>query len=118
MDRAAGGPALVASTQGGMDIEEVAHANPSAIVTQPVDITTGIQTSHTQFITEKLGLKGAFAQDAQSQIGNFSERPKSVRPKSGRQSARPKSGGRGQAKSPPLSKIVEPEESSDSVYSD
>jgi succinyl-CoA synthetase beta subunit len=32
MDRAHGGPVLVASTQGGMDIEEVAEKHPGAIV--------------------------------------------------------------------------------------
>ena len=34
MDRAHGGPVLVASTQGGMDIEEVAEKHPGAIVSR------------------------------------------------------------------------------------
>jgi len=42
MDRAYGGPVIVASSQGGMDIEQVAHDNPTAIVKVPVDITKGI----------------------------------------------------------------------------
>ena len=35
------GPVLVASAQGGMDIEAVAHENPAAILSEPVDIRTG-----------------------------------------------------------------------------
>jgi succinyl-CoA synthetase beta subunit len=42
MDRAHGGPVLVASTQGGMDIEEVAEKSPEAIITEPVDIIKGL----------------------------------------------------------------------------
>ena len=35
------GPVLIASTQGGMNIEEVAAENPEAIITEPIDITKG-----------------------------------------------------------------------------
>ena len=35
------GPVLVASAQGGMDIEAVAHENPAAILNEPVNIKTG-----------------------------------------------------------------------------
>jgi len=41
MDREHGGPVFVASLKGGMDIEEVAHKDPSAIITVPIDITKG-----------------------------------------------------------------------------
>lgn len=33
MDRAHGGPVIVASKEGGVDIEETAHKNPDAIIT-------------------------------------------------------------------------------------
>jgi succinyl-CoA synthetase beta subunit len=36
------GPVLVGSSQGGMDIEQVAHDSPEAIITLPIDIKTGI----------------------------------------------------------------------------
>ncbi|RUS19578.1 ATP-grasp domain-containing protein [Endogone sp. FLAS-F59071] len=42
MDRKTAGPVLVASSQGGVDIESVAAENPEAIVTMPVDIKTGL----------------------------------------------------------------------------
>jgi len=35
------GPVLVASSQGGMDIEAVAAESPDAIVTEPVDLKAG-----------------------------------------------------------------------------
>jgi succinyl-CoA synthetase beta subunit len=41
--RARQGPVLVASAQGGMDIEAVAHENPSAILSEPVSITKGTE---------------------------------------------------------------------------
>ena len=37
-----GRPAFVASTEGGMDIEEVAHETPEKILTLPIDPTTGV----------------------------------------------------------------------------
>ena len=37
MDRGSQGPVIVASSQGGMDIETVAKENPEAIITTPID---------------------------------------------------------------------------------
>jgi len=42
MDRAMGGPACIASPQGGMDIEAVAEETPDALMVEPVDIKNGI----------------------------------------------------------------------------
>ena len=42
LDRNTQGPAIVASTQGGMEIEEVAKRNPEAVKVYPIDIKTGI----------------------------------------------------------------------------
>lgn len=33
---------MIGSSQGGMNIEEVANENPTAIVKEPIDITTGV----------------------------------------------------------------------------
>lgn len=55
MDRNSGGPAIVASTEGGVDIEEVAEKNPSAIVTLPVDINKGLLEDDALKLAEKLG---------------------------------------------------------------
>ncbi|XP_021344200.1 succinate--CoA ligase [ADP-forming] subunit beta, mitochondrial-like [Mizuhopecten yessoensis] len=42
MERSFAGPVLVGSSQGGMNIEDVAKENPTAILKQPVDIFTGL----------------------------------------------------------------------------
>lgn len=71
MDRAHGGPVMVASKQGGMDIEEVAESNPEAIFTQPVDIREGIQPEQTERIAKILGFEGEAIADAQTQMTNL-----------------------------------------------
>ena len=68
MDRAFNGPVLVASTQGGMDIEEVAEKSPGAILKEPVDITTGLLAPQALGLAEKLGLKGPLAVQAAAQF--------------------------------------------------
>jgi succinyl-CoA synthetase beta subunit len=68
MDRKYGGPVLVASTQGGMDIEEVAEKNPEAIITEPVDITKGLGDAQAEALAVKLGFKGKLVQDAAKQF--------------------------------------------------
>ena len=41
-DRTTGGVVLVASNQGGMNIEEVAAKDPTAIITTPIPLKTGL----------------------------------------------------------------------------
>ena len=55
MDRAYGGPVIVASTEGGMDIEEVAESNPSAILKEPVSIATGLSEEQALDLAGRLG---------------------------------------------------------------
>jgi len=55
MDRAAQGPVMVASPQGGMDIEQVAHDTPHLIYKEVVDISTGVKPEQTKRLAEKLG---------------------------------------------------------------
>ena len=68
MDRAHGGPVLVASTQGGMDIEEVAEKNPSAIITEPVDILKGLGDKQAKALAVKLGFTGKLIDQAAHQF--------------------------------------------------
>merc|ERR1719267_10279 len=42
MDRGSGGPLLIGSKTGGTSIEDIAAADPSAIIKEPVDIMDGI----------------------------------------------------------------------------
>ncbi|ORY06290.1 succinate-CoA ligase [Basidiobolus meristosporus CBS 931.73] len=55
MDRQTGGPVLVASSQGGVDIETVASENPDAILTLPVDIDQGLKLEQAQEMAVKMG---------------------------------------------------------------
>jgi succinyl-CoA synthetase beta subunit len=55
LDRKSCGPVLLGSAKGGMDIETVAHEDPSAIVREPIDINTGLLPEQAQRIAEKLG---------------------------------------------------------------
>jgi succinyl-CoA synthetase beta subunit len=56
LDRETASVAIVFSTEGGMDIEEVAHKSPEKIVSVKVDPTTGLQGFHTRQIVYGAGL--------------------------------------------------------------
>lgn len=58
VDRSSGGITFVASVAGGMDIEEVAAKDPSAIVKVGVSINTGFMPFHGRKIAYGLGLRG------------------------------------------------------------
>lgn len=64
LDRAAGMPAVMASAEGGMDIEEVAATNPDAIIRQLVDPQMGLLPFQAREIARKLGLDGDVARKA------------------------------------------------------
>jgi succinyl-CoA synthetase beta subunit len=68
MDRKYGGPVLVASTQGGMDIEEVAEKSPEAIITTPVDIRKGLEDAEARALAKKMGYTGALEERAAAQF--------------------------------------------------
>ncbi len=55
LDRATGAPVIVASREGGMDIEEVAAATPEKIIREPVDPAFGLQPYQTRKLARKLG---------------------------------------------------------------
>jgi len=58
IDRATGRVTIMASTEGGMEIEEVAHNTPEKIAKVAIDPATGIQGFHTRKIAFALGLEG------------------------------------------------------------
>jgi len=59
VDRQAGSPVLIASTAGGMDIEEVAHKTPELIITEPFDPDRGLSAWQTRVLSARLGLPAA-----------------------------------------------------------
>ncbi|MBR0796525.1 ADP-forming succinate--CoA ligase subunit beta [Bradyrhizobium jicamae] len=56
---------FVVSTEGGVNIEEVAHATPEKIVSFSVDPATGIMPHHGRTVAEALKLKGDLAKQAE-----------------------------------------------------
>ncbi|HVT55817.1 MAG TPA: ADP-forming succinate--CoA ligase subunit beta [Xanthobacteraceae bacterium] len=64
VDRESSRVAFVASTEGGMDIEKVAHDTPEKIVTFSVDPATGIQPHHGRRVAAALGLEGDLSKQA------------------------------------------------------
>jgi succinyl-CoA synthetase beta subunit len=64
IDRVTSRISFVVSTEGGMDIEKVAHDTPEKIVTFSVDPATGLQPHHGRHIADALGLKGDLAKQA------------------------------------------------------
>jgi succinyl-CoA synthetase beta subunit len=59
LDRAAEDLAIIASTEGGMEIEEVAERAPEKIVTVHVDPAVGLQPFHVRRVAFALGLPAA-----------------------------------------------------------
>jgi len=58
VDRDSSRVAFVASTEGGMDIEEVAHSTPEKIITMSVDPASGLSGFHARKLGFALGLSG------------------------------------------------------------
>src|SRR5579862_811498 len=61
VDRETSRVAMVASTEGGMDIEEVAHKTPELIHTFTIDPATGVWPHHALLLARALGLTGEAA---------------------------------------------------------
>ena len=65
VDRATGRIALIVSTEGGMDIEEVAHSTPEKITTITIDPASGFQPHHGRAVAFALKLQGDLNKQAQ-----------------------------------------------------
>ncbi|MCC5978506.1 MAG: ADP-forming succinate--CoA ligase subunit beta [Salinarimonas sp.] len=64
VDRETGRVAFVVSTEGGVDIEQVAHDTPEKIHTITVDPATGAMPHHGRAVAKALGLSGDLAKQA------------------------------------------------------
>ncbi len=65
VDRASGRVALIVSTEGGMNIEDVAHDTPEKITTTTVDPAQGFMPHHGRAVAFALKLRGDLAKQAQ-----------------------------------------------------
>ncbi|WP_230631748.1 ADP-forming succinate--CoA ligase subunit beta [Sphingomonas sp. Leaf37] len=64
VNRATGRVSMVASTEGGMDIETVAHDTPEKILSIDIDAATGFQPHHGRAVAAALELTGDLAKQA------------------------------------------------------
>jgi len=71
VDRETGRIAVVASTEGGMDIETVAHETPEKITTITIDPATGLMPHHGRSVAAALGLSGDLAKQASKTLAKL-----------------------------------------------
>jgi len=71
VDRETGRIAVVASTEGGMEIEKVAHETPEKIATITIDPATGLMPHHGRAVAAALGLSGDLAKQAGKVLGSL-----------------------------------------------
>jgi len=71
VDRETARVSFVVSTEGGMNIEEVAHNTPEKIVTFSVDPATGVMSHHGRTVANALKLSGDLAKQAEKLIGQL-----------------------------------------------
>ena len=68
VDRETSEVAFVVSTEGGVNIEDVAHNNPEKIITFSVDPATGIMAHHGRTVAKALGLSGDLAKQTEKLV--------------------------------------------------
>ncbi len=73
VDRETSRVSVVASTEGGMNIEEVAHETPDKIITFSIDPATGVWPHHARTLSGALGLSGGLAKEAAVLLGQLYE---------------------------------------------
>ena len=73
VDRETGRIAIVASTEGGMEIEKVAHETPEKIATITVDPATGLMPHHGREVAAALGLSGDLAKQCAKVLAKLYE---------------------------------------------
>ncbi|XP_059170899.1 succinate--CoA ligase [ADP-forming] subunit beta, mitochondrial-like [Physella acuta] len=68
LERSFGGPVLVGSAQGGVNIEEVAAENPKAIIKEPIDIEVGITKAQAMYVAKEMGFSQGSLEKASDYI--------------------------------------------------
>jgi len=71
LDRESKGPVMIASSQGGVDIEKVAAENPTAIVKEKIDINKGPLPEQTERLARSIGFGEALVPEVQKQMNNL-----------------------------------------------
>lgn len=63
---------MIGSSQGGMNIEEVAKENPTAIIKEPIDITTGVTREQAVSLAADMCFNSASIDQVYLHMGNKS----------------------------------------------
>ncbi len=71
VDRVTSRVSFVVSTEGGMDIEQVAHDTPEKIISFSIDPATGVMPHHGRTAAKALGLTGDLAKQLNTLIGQL-----------------------------------------------
>ncbi|MEX1662022.1 ADP-forming succinate--CoA ligase subunit beta [uncultured Thioclava sp.] len=71
VDRVSSRVSIVSSTEGGMDIEEVAASTPEKILSFSIDPATGYQAFHGRRVAFSLGLQGVQVKQMVALLGNL-----------------------------------------------
>ncbi|MCY4452796.1 MAG: ADP-forming succinate--CoA ligase subunit beta [Immundisolibacterales bacterium] len=71
VDRGSGRGMAMASTEGGMDIEQVAEESPDRILTVSIDPATGLRPFHGLRLASALGLRGGAARAGAGLVANL-----------------------------------------------
>lgn len=73
MERSYDGPVMLASSVGGVNIEEIAAETPEAIITEPININTGVTKEQARRVAEKLGFSETSIDEATQMIHRLYE---------------------------------------------
>jgi succinyl-CoA synthetase beta subunit len=73
VDRATQCPVLMATTEGGVDIEIVAHDTPEKIHKEPIDVGAGLLDFQARKVSHALGLKGASVKKGEALFKAFTK---------------------------------------------
>ena len=71
LDRSSGKPVIIASAEGGVEIEEVAKTSPGKIIKERVDPVFGLQSFQAYYIAQRLGFSGGALKQTTKLIANL-----------------------------------------------
>jgi succinyl-CoA synthetase beta subunit len=71
LDRATAAPLIVASTEGGVEIEAVAAKSPEKIIREPIDPLAGMQPYQTRKLAKQLGFESSQLKNASKLFGGL-----------------------------------------------
>ena len=76
IDRETSSVIIIASTEGGMDIEEVSEDNPNSIIKLPIDAYLGIQPFQIKYLSNKLSIPKEIQNDFSALLSNLYKKKK------------------------------------------